>query len=134
MLAQRLQQDNCGSRCCRFESGQPPPSPRWRRICANPQPLSHSPAMRIQRLIPNLFRVPNDKQFALFLVSLTLFAFLLRVLLMVADGSLWMPITSDGVQYHGLAENLASGRGYTLSGYAVVNRMPGYPALLALLY
>src|SRR6266487_2113860 len=27
-----------------------------------------------------------------------------------------------------------SGRGYSLSGYAVVNRVPGYSALLAMLY
>ncbi|HYP18867.1 MAG TPA: glycosyltransferase family 39 protein [Chloroflexia bacterium] len=52
----------------------------------------------------------------------------------MGDGSLFAPITGDELQFHELAENLASGHGFTIAGSAVINRMPGYPVLLAGLY
>jgi 4-amino-4-deoxy-L-arabinose transferase-like glycosyltransferase len=53
---------------------------------------------------------------------------------MLVDGSLFAPIVGDELQFQGLAESLAAGRGFSLDGADVINRMPGYPALLALLY
>lgn len=52
----------------------------------------------------------------------------------MGNGSLFAPITGDELQFHELAENLASGRGFTIAGSDVINRMPGYPVLLAGLY
>jgi 4-amino-4-deoxy-L-arabinose transferase-like glycosyltransferase len=66
--------------------------------------------------------------------ALTTAAWLVRLLILVGDGSLSAPITGDELQFHGLASNLASGSGFTLDGSAVINRMPGYPVLLAGLY
>jgi 4-amino-4-deoxy-L-arabinose transferase-like glycosyltransferase len=57
-----------------------------------------------------------------------------RVFILAGDGSLFAPITGDELQFHRLAENLAAGRGFTLDGSAVINRVPGYPVLLAGLY
>ena len=68
------------------------------------------------------------------MLALTIAAWLVRILILVGNGFLFAPITGDELQFHGLAENLASGRGFTLGGSAIINRMPGYPVLLAGLY
>lgn len=67
-------------------------------------------------------------------LSFTLAAFLVRLALLLYDGALWKPIVADELQFHGLGASLAAGRGFSLDGFDVINRMPGYPSLLALVY
>lgn len=66
--------------------------------------------------------------------GITIAAWLVRLSVMLVDGSLFAPIVGDELHFQGLAENLAAGRGFSLDGADVINRMPGYPALLAVLY
>jgi 4-amino-4-deoxy-L-arabinose transferase-like glycosyltransferase len=64
----------------------------------------------------------------------TFAALLVRLALLLVDGSLWKPIVADELQFYGLGASLATGHGFSLDGFDVINRMPGYPSLLALVY
>jgi hypothetical protein len=77
---------------------------------------------------------PGSRWAAYLVLSITIAALLVRIAIMVSDGSLWKPIVADELQFNGLAESLASGQGFSLDGNSIINRMPGYPSLLAVLY
>lgn len=66
--------------------------------------------------------------------ALTLLAFALRMGWLVASGGLYAPPQEDEIDYNELAKSLLSGQGYSLEGQPQVNRSPGFPALLWLVY
>ncbi|HET6314407.1 MAG TPA: glycosyltransferase family 39 protein [Chloroflexia bacterium] len=70
----------------------------------------------------------------LVLGALVLVGFALRVGWLVASGGLFAPPQEDELDYNELAKSLLSGRGYSLDGQPQVNRSPGYPVLLFLVY
>jgi 4-amino-4-deoxy-L-arabinose transferase-like glycosyltransferase len=70
----------------------------------------------------------------LVLCCLTLLAFALRIGWLVVSGGLYAPPQEDELDYNELAKSLLSGHGYSLNGEPQVNRAPGYPVLLLLVY
>ncbi|MEA2574145.1 MAG: hypothetical protein QOH93_1443 [Chloroflexia bacterium] len=68
------------------------------------------------------------------LCGLVLLAFALRLGWLVASGGLFAPPQEDEVDYNELAKSLLSGQGYSLQGVPQVNRSPGLPVLLWLVY
>ena len=68
------------------------------------------------------------------LAVLVLVGFALRVGWLVASGGLFAPPQEDELDYNDLAKSLLSGQGYSLDGEPQVNRSPGYPVFLFLVY
>jgi 4-amino-4-deoxy-L-arabinose transferase-like glycosyltransferase len=69
------------------------------------------------------------------LLAVSILALVLRLLYVTYDGSWNHPPEYDGIEYDMLANNLLSGRGYSLQeGHPYGFRPPGYPFFLALLY
>jgi 4-amino-4-deoxy-L-arabinose transferase-like glycosyltransferase len=77
---------------------------------------------------------PDSRRTLYILLSFAVAALLIRVAILAFDGNLYKLPVGDDAQYQGLAVSLATGKGFSLGGYDVINRMPGYPGLLALLY
>jgi 4-amino-4-deoxy-L-arabinose transferase-like glycosyltransferase len=63
-----------------------------------------------------------------------LLALALRMGWLVASGGLFSPPQEDEIDYNELATSLLSGQGYSLDGQPQVNRAPGLPLLLWLVY
>lgn len=69
------------------------------------------------------------------LLAVSILALVLRLLYVTYEGSWNHPPEYDGIEYDMLANNLLSGRGYSLQeGHPYGFRPPGYPFFLALLY